>query len=107
MIKELQSKVKRLLESKEAYRDSDAALMARMWYDDYDRLGLGIRKDENFVSFLIALKDGLLTNWDSATRCRRKVQEQFPHLRGFKYKFRKENAAEAIKKELKQMDQMY
>ena len=102
-MKELQSRIKRLLDTKEIYRDSDAAMMARIWYEDFERLDNSSIMNENFVHFLIALKDNKLTNWDSATRCRRKIQELFPYLRGKKYRFRKESATEAIKKELRTM----
>tara|TARA_Y100000310_G_C20175686_1_gene575734 strand:+ start:217 stop:528 length:312 start_codon:yes stop_codon:yes gene_type:complete len=103
-MKELQSRIKRMLKRNEAYRDSDAALMARVWYEDFQRLDIGSTKNEHYVHFLIALKDNKLSNWDSVTRCRRKVQEIFPQLRGKKYEFRRNNTAAAVKKELREME---
>ena len=99
MIKELKPRIKELLESNSVYRDSDLSLMARIWYEDFDKL----LNDKHYTRFLTALKNGLLTNWDSATRCRRKMQEEYPHLRGKNYVNRQEKLTEVVKDEIRQM----
>ena len=70
-------------------RDSDSKLMARIWYDEVEA-SLGII--ETAEELLIALSKGQLTNWESATRCRRKIQEEVPELRGQNHHLRKAKA---------------
>ena len=70
-------------------RDSDSKLMARIWYDEaQSTLGL----IETAEELLIAISKGQLTNWESATRCRRKIQEEIPELRGKKHTLRQTKA---------------
>ena len=70
-------------------RDSDSKLMARIWYDEMlSTLGL----IETAEELLIAISEGRMTNWESATRCRRKIQEEVPELRGKNHHLRKAKA---------------
>ena len=102
MIKELKPRIKELLEDNSEYRDSDSALMARIWYDDFKKIELR-ESYKTSLNFLFSLKNGELTNWDSATRCRRKIQEEYVHLRGKNYVNRQENLTEVVKDEIRQM----
>ena len=45
----------------------------------------------NYVT-LRDIADGLLTNWEGATRARRKIMEEIPRLRGKNYILRKARA---------------
>jgi len=87
--KDLYSKISTYLMNNPDLRDSDSKLMARIWYDEVQStLGL----IETAEELLIAVSKGQLTNWESATRCRRKIQEEIPELRGKDYNLRKSKA---------------
>lgn len=84
-IKELADKVKVLLQAHPHLRDSDKKLVANIWVLDVTSIhNTGI---ENITSYQLLndLAEGKLTNHDSITRARRKVQEQNPSLRGSRY----------------------
>lgn len=99
--KYIKNKIKRFLGEDEKYRKSDLNLMARIWYDDLIRVGYGTPESYSAVDFLNMLRDGKLTNWDSATRCRRELQQKFPELRDEKvYKGRKKK--ETVMREKRQ-----
>ena len=87
--KDLYSRVSTYLMNNSDLRDSDSKLMARIWYDEVQStLGL----IETAEELLIAVSKGQLTNWESATRCRRKIQEEVPELRGKSHNLRKVKA---------------
>ena len=95
MIKELKPRIKELLESNSVYRDSDLSLMARIWYDDIERITYGSVDQVTAVKFLDMLRNGDLTKSESVTRCRRKIQQKEPALRDDTvYKGRIEKARE-------------
>lgn len=58
-------------------RDSDEHLVAIIWHNQISK-----NKDLSVVQFLKLYADGCLTNSDSITRMRRKLQEHHPELRG-------------------------
>ncbi len=87
--KDLNKRVTTYLLNNPDLRDSDSKLMARIWYDEVQStLGL----IETAEELLIAVSKGQLTNWESATRCRRKIQEEVPELRGKGHSLRKAKA---------------
>jgi len=87
--KDLNKRVTTYLMNNPDLRDSDSKLMSRIWYDEVlSTLGL----IETAEELLIAISKGQLTNWESATRCRRKIQEEIPELRGKDYNLRKSKA---------------
>ena len=89
-IKELAEKVKVLLQAHPHLRDSDKRLVANIWaLDIAHNRNTGIENISS-IEILNDLADGKLTNYDSITRARRKVQESFPDLRGQKYADRKQ-----------------
>lgn len=73
----MKKRIKDLLRSNKKYCKSDNTLMARVWYDD---LAEKINS-MNALEFLLELSKGKLTNWDSVTRARRKLQSEDPTLR--------------------------
>lgn len=91
-IKELCDKVKTLLRSHPHLRDSDKRLVANVWVLDLTAQFDRKIEDISSLQFLNALAEGRLTNYDSITRARRKVQETNPDLRGEKYGDRKQEA---------------
>jgi hypothetical protein len=89
-IKELTDKVKLLLQAHPHLRDSDKRLVANIWvFDVTSNHGKGIESITS-LELLNDLAEGLLTNYDSISRARRKVQELYPELRGTKYGDRKQ-----------------
>ena len=77
MLRLVRNRVKKLLDSNEKYRDNDGILMARIWFDD---IGISINQT-SAIDLLCMIRDGEVTKWESAVRCRRKIQELYPHLR--------------------------
>lgn len=80
MAKLMQQRIKKLLSEDMKYRISDTNLMARIWYDDLIAQGKLI-SEMTAVDLLIQMKEGNLTNWETATRVRRKLQAKHKELR--------------------------
>lgn len=97
----LENRIKSLLSSNTKYQKSDLALMSRLWFDDINVHEYGNINSLSAINVLHMLNEGRLTSWDSATRCRRKLQAKFPELRNeLTYKGRKNK--EKIMRESKQ-----
>lgn len=79
----IKDKIIYLLENHPHLRSNDKKLLANIWYNEAP-------EDISTKEFLKLLADGKLTNAESIRRCRQKVQEQNPHLRGDNYKARQE-----------------
>ena len=78
--------VKRLLQKHPHLRDSDEKLMATVWFKH-----IGENKK--------------LPSYESISRCRRKLQEEDPNLRGKEYNLRHKRTEE-IKEEVKAMEDL-
>lgn len=89
-IKELCDKVKVLLRSHPHLRDSDKRLVANIWSIDLTELYNKNIENISSLDMLNALAEGNLTNHDSITRARRKVQQENEDLRGTKYADKKQ-----------------
>ena len=92
--------ITKLLTARPDLRDNDSPLIAEIWEKE-------IAKLENFEYDSLSAKDLLciiscdtLTSAESITRCRRKIQQENPSLRGQKYKARHKEQIE-VKQELK------
>ena len=98
MIKDLESKVKRVLTEVPASRDSDNVLVTLIWDDE---LG-GARYTHEISAFkmLSMISQGDLANFGSIARCRRKVQEHNKELRGDKWDAR-HRLEDQVKEEMK------
>lgn len=94
-LKKTKEKVRRFLEKTPHLRDNDNALVAYIWWDDYKELG----ENGNVLAFLTLLSKGKLSNFESIRRCRQKLQELHPELRGDKY-LERHKEAEVVKKDL-------
>tara|TARA_R110000787_G_scaffold205301_1_gene315713 strand:- start:231 stop:551 length:321 start_codon:yes stop_codon:yes gene_type:complete len=79
--KELESRIKKLLSEKIAYQKSDLALVSRIWFDDLKKIKSNNINSTGSIEFLQLFRDGHLTNHESITRCRRKLQAEYPELR--------------------------
>ena len=81
MLEDIFKRVKNLLKQKNEYRSSDHALICRIWYEDIkNKIGVDVNS-LSFYDFLTFVKNKNITNWDTITRARRKVQEEYPDLR--------------------------
>jgi ribosomal protein S30 len=93
--KHLDMRVKRLLNEDKKYQTSDLALVARIWFDDIEKITYGSIHEVTAIKLLDMLRNGDLTKSESITRCRRKIQEKEPSLRDTNvYKGRVEKARE-------------
>lgn len=71
-------KVMHLLNEDERTRDNDDLLIARIWYRE-------MPKDIDAITFLKMYAEGKFTTAESIRRCRQKLQEETPGLRGKKW----------------------
>tara|TARA_Y100000034_G_scaffold131973_1_gene193871 strand:- start:82 stop:396 length:315 start_codon:yes stop_codon:yes gene_type:complete len=75
------TKVKHLLAETPRYRDNDKLLVARIWWEEMK----AIRIDPETATarqLMDLMVDDRVTQPDTIKRARRKVQEDFPNLRG-------------------------
>ena len=77
-------------------RDSDDKLMANIWAKY-----LGNVESFNAKDILTMLGKSELPSYESISRCRRKLQEEFPELRGEKWLKRHEKTQKEVKQEVK------
>ena len=77
--------VKSQLVIDERTRDNDNLLLSKIWYREFKI----IDNTNDLVNFFIALSDNKLSSAESIRRCRQKVQEIHPELRGESYLSRK------------------
>tara|TARA_B100000965_G_scaffold369663_1_gene357195 strand:- start:442 stop:738 length:297 start_codon:yes stop_codon:yes gene_type:complete len=82
----LKSKVKEALEFNVYLRESDHKLVAWIWRDEI--------KDMWHDDIINLLNMDKLTNWESIARCRRKIQEEIPELRGSNYEDKQKKSVE-------------
>ena len=94
--KKIQEMVEKSLQEDIRARDNDMRLVALIWHKE-----LGILKDK-CMPMLELIAYNKVTNFESVSRCRRKLQELYPDLRGKKYKER-HLKQEEIKKDLQIM----
>ena len=89
--------IKSLLIEKEAYRDDDELLTARVWFDEL-KYELAVDPyTESSVAFMQLYSKGKITTADTITRARRKVQEENKELRGNNYVERKGKKQQEVK----------
>ena len=79
--------VEKLLTKYPPLRDSDERLMANIWWMAIPNLG-----DVNGKDILSMLAKRELPSYESVSRCRRKIQEMHPSLRGNKWEDRHKRA---------------
>lgn len=89
-IKAVKERVTELLTKDKETRDNDDRLIALIWFNEAQSLGLNMKYD-NARDFLRLFAQGKLTNPESIRRSRQKIQELNPHLRGEKYHKRRKN----------------
>ena len=93
----LQTIIKDLLIKHPHLRDNDNKLLANVWFLTTDPL------EEEWLDFLDLIAKGDLPTPSAITRCRRKMQEMHPTLRG-KMWYKRHDLQEQVKIELKEME---
>ena len=88
------SEVTKLLTKYPSLRDNDDKLMANIWCNRIDNLS-----NETATNVLIMLAKRKLPSYESISRCRRKIQELKPELRGNKW-VQRQSRAKKIRKEI-------
>lgn len=83
-IKKTKDIVKEMLETIPRTRDDDAILVCMV----FDKLGKNWRLP--FGDVMLEVSKGRLPSFETISRCRRKIQEEFPELRGEIYEQRNE-----------------
>jgi len=86
----LQKRIKHLLQSDEILKDSDFKLIAQVWYQDLQKMGLEPKSISGY-QLLEIISHHKLSNPHSIIRHRRRVQVENAELRGLKYTAKKEN----------------
>ena len=89
--------VKQLLTDQPKTRDSDNLLILKVWAEQEPNLR---RTDFSFTNFAYYFSNGVFHSTESICRARRKMQEEFPNLRGASYKAR-QNHQEDVKDQLR------
>ena len=92
--------IKALLQRYPHLRDSDEKLMANIWYRRIPNIA-----KQSALNVLGMLSNKKLPSYESISRCRRKLQEEIPSLRGEMYNLRHKRTEE-VKEEIKEMEDM-
>ena len=99
-VKKHEKEITYFLTNKPHLRDNDLKLLATIWWNEVKDK----RLDTNSMSaqeLLQMLADGKLSNPSSIRRCRAKLQEVNPQLRGQRYKNRQKDQTTEVKDELR------
>jgi len=99
IIRGLQKRVEKLLQSSPELRDSDDRLLANIFWNHIPKQRFTEQELEGITKFLQMLADGQLPDYGSVKRCRQKLQQLFPALRGKLYE-KRHKRAKAVKKEI-------
>ena len=89
----LHKRVSQCLTKFDVLRDDDKRLVINVWISELEDKGI-IYTEISALSFFTLFRDGVVSNPDTITRLRRKMQEDNPHLRGAKYNERQKRVAD-------------
>ena len=99
-MKNMLDKVINLLTKYPSLRDSDERLIANIWYNHTKNVG-----EIDAITLLSRFAEGKLPSYQSISRCRRKIQEEKPDLRGKKWA-KRHSKQKVIKDQIKEMGVM-
>ena len=99
-MKNMLDKVINLLTKHPSLRDSDERLAANIWYNHIQNIN-----EINAITLLSRFAEGKLPSYESISRCRRKIQEEKPDLRGKKWA-KRHSKQKVIKDQIKEMGVM-
>jgi len=92
-------KVEKLLSEKPHLRDDDQRLIANIWHKELSEYGKLAKEISGFELLAVLSEGNVLTSSEGICRCRRKLQEEYPELRGNSWRERHKNE-EKIEKDL-------
>ena len=104
-VKAIKEVVFRLLHSKPTTKDSDANLVARIWWEVLKKEGLDPYKTSAATFLTILADESLLPSFESIRRARQKLQKHHPELRGERYQDRQKLLEPKVRKEIRQWGQ--
>lgn len=90
-LKNAKKRITELLTLKPELRDSDERLIANLWYS---QMGKERVNGMDAKEVLRLFSEGQLVSPETIRRCRQKIQEQNPELRGKSYKARQKKGVE-------------
>ena len=96
--KQLSKTIQRMLFNQERLRDSDELLIATLWRNEFP--------DCHEISAYVMLgriARGEVSSPESIRRCRQKIQEEIPELRGHKYN-KRHNYQEPWKQQVRELE---
>ena len=99
-MKNMLDKVVNLLTEHPSLRDSDERLAANIWYNNIKNV-----KEIDAITLLSRFAEGKLPSYQSISRCRRKIQEEKPDLRGKKWA-KRHSKQRVIKEQIKEIGAM-
>lgn len=94
--------VEKFLTTHPTLRDNDEKLMANIWYNYIGTTHPNANHESTKITanqLLKKLADGELPSYESISRCRRKLQEECPNLRGEKW-YERHKRADNIRREI-------
>lgn len=94
--KKIMLRVEKVLVEYPAARDNDSKLVACIWEKEF------MDSDFKIEYVFDRIHDDFFTSFESIRRCRQKLQEHNPFLRGEKYKVRQKHTVK-VKKELREI----
>ena len=100
-IKKSKDRVEDALTKHPRLRDDDNKLLANIWYAELKEMNFNTLR--NTMEFLKILSQGKLSNAESVRRCRAKLQELHPQLRGNSYSDRHKEKKE-VQEDLRNFD---
>ena len=99
-MKNMLDKVINLLTKHPSLRDSDERLAANIWYNHIKNV-----YEIDALTLLSRFAEGKLPSYESISRCRRKIQEEKPDLRGKKWA-KRHSKQQLVKDEIKEIGAM-
>ncbi|MCA9750198.1 MAG: hypothetical protein KC414_13905 [Romboutsia sp.] len=88
-LKSVKDRTKYMLTNYPKLRNSDSKLVANFWYNQLKEQGINLT-DISSTELLQMFSSNKLSSYESISRCRRKLQENFTELRGTNYSNKKE-----------------
>lgn len=99
-IKNTKKLISKLLMDKQHLRDDDRRLIATIWYKELQGSDLDPYKC-SAINFLDLFVNKKITHPESIRRCRAKLQELHPELRGVNYHKRKGTSVKFVNEQLR------
>ena len=103
----IRNAVRKFLQIEPTLRDDDNRLLSNIWHNHLNmtrRYSFTEEEWEGVMKFLKIIADGDMPHWESVRRCRQKLQEDNPDLRGRLWD-KRHKAEKSVKAEIRRWDQ--